>query len=71
MAYNDLFQQVGFGMDFSKDPFTQKVAGSGGLQPVLEHVFVGMSKLVTNPYAKVSCMRYIISIRKSILVEYI
>ena len=40
-------------MDFSKDPFTKKVAGHEGLQPVLENVFVGLMKLFTNPYAKV------------------
>ena len=42
-------------MDFSKDTFTQKVAGSGGLQPVVEHVLGGIIELYTNPYAKVGC----------------
>ena len=52
---DDVFQQVGFGMDFSKDPFTQKVTGSGQLHPVLEHVFVGLMTLTTSPYVKVGC----------------
>ena len=42
-------------MDFSKDPFTQKVTGSGQLQPVLEHAFVGIVTLITSPYVKVGC----------------
>ena len=45
--------QVAFGTDFSKDPFTQKVAGSGGLQPVLENSLAGVLELFTNPFAKV------------------
>ena len=48
-------------MDFSKDQFTQKVAGSGGLQPVLEHALVGIVELITNPYAKVGCNLVIMS----------
>ena len=40
-------------MDFSKDPFTQEVTGSGGLQLVLEHIAAGMMELVTRPFVKV------------------
>ena len=55
-AYNDdVFEQVGFGMDFPKDPFTLKLTGSGQLHPVLEHAFDGVKTLTTNPYVKVGC----------------
>ena len=48
-------------MEFSKDPFTRKVTGNGELQPVLEHIFVGLLKLTTYPYAKVGCDYIIVS----------
>ena len=44
-------------MDFCKDPFTQKVAGSGGLQPVLDNAFAGILELFANPHAKVSSIQ--------------
>ena len=40
-------------MDFSKDPFTQKVTGSGGLQLVVDNSFAGVLELIANPYFKV------------------
>ena len=50
--------QIGFGMDFSQDPYVQSLAGDNGLPSLLMHTHEGIMKAIRNPFLHVSLLHY-------------